>query len=181
MELLTARLHLRPYTRDDLDALHRLWTDPDVRRYLLDDEAVARGFVANEIKETRALFETHGFGQFAIRRKDEDALIGFTGYRFFHDPPELQLIYGIAPAYWGRGLAPEAARAMIRFGFEACGLDAVVAATDPPNKASVRVMEKAGMTFQKRIVIDGLDTIYYSIAREDFEPDDTFYRLTPAG
>ena len=181
IQILTDRLCLRSYTDDDLDALHRLWTDPDVRRYLLDDEVVARDFVANEIRETRALFVEQGFGQFAIRLKDEEALIGFTGYRFFHDPPELHLLYGIAPAYWGRGFAPEAARAMIRFGFEVCGFDAIIAATDPPNKASLRVMEKAGMTFQKRILIDGLDTIYYTVAREDFAPDDAFYRLTRAG
>ena len=181
MEIQTARLCLRPYSIDDLDALHRLWIDPDVRRYLLDDEVVARAFVENEIKETRALFEKQGFGQFAIRFKDKDALIGFTGYRFFHDPPELQLLYGIAPAYWSRGLASEAARAMIRFGFEACGFDEIIAAADPPNKASFRVMEKAGMTFQKRMVIDEVDTIYYAIARADFEPDEAFYRLTRAG
>ena len=61
---------------------------------------------------TRALFEEQGFGQFAIRLRDEEPLIGFTGYRFFHDPPELHLLYGIAPAYWGRGFAPEAAHAI---------------------------------------------------------------------
>ena len=177
MEIQTTRLRLHPYTKDDLDALHRLFTDPDVRRYLLDDEVVPRAFVEHEIEENLALFETHGFGQCGLRLKDEDVLIGFCGYRFFHDPPELHLIYGIAPAYWGRGLAAEAARAMIRFGFEECSLDAVIAAADPPNKASFRVMEKCGMTFQKRIDVDGLDTIYYTIARDDYQADEAFYRI----
>ena len=177
MEIQTAGLRLRPYTRDDLDALHRLWTDPDVRRYLLDDEIVARAFVANEIEQNLVLFETRGFGQCAIRLKGDEALIGFCGYRFFHDPPELQLMYGIAPAYWGRGLTTEAARAMIRFGFEEQGFDKIIAAADAPNTASLRVMEKAGMMFQKRIDVDGLDTIYYVITREDFETDETAYRV----
>ncbi len=177
MVIETARLRLRPYTGDDLDALHRLFTDPGVRRYLLDDEVVGRDFVEHEIKETRALFEKQGFGQFAIRFKDEDDVIGFCGYRFFHDPPERHLLYGLAPAYWGRGIAAEAARAMIRFGFEACGFDEVIAAADPPNTASFRVMQKAGMTFQKRVDVDGLDTIYYTISREDFLADDAFYRI----
>ena len=168
----TARLLLRPYTLDDLDALHRLWTNPDVRRYLFDDEIMERQWVAAEIEHSRACFETDGFGQWAMFLKGHDTLMGFCGYRAFHDPPELQLVYGLAPAYWGQGLAPEAARSLIRYGFETLGFDEIIASTDAPNTASIRVMEKAGMTFQKRIPIDGLDTIYYVISRSDFEAVD---------
>jgi ribosomal-protein-alanine N-acetyltransferase len=50
--------------------------------------------------------------------REEDTLIGFCGFWFFYDPPELQLLYGIAPDRWGKGLAAEIARAMIRYGFE---------------------------------------------------------------
>ncbi len=168
----TARLFLRPYTRDHLDALHRLWTDPDVRRYLFDDEIMERAWVAAEIEHSLACFEAHGFGQWAMFLKGHDALIGFGGYRFFHEPPKLQLLYGLAPAYWGQGLAAEAAHAMIRYGFEALRFDEIIASTDTPNEASIRVMEKAGMTFQKRLLLDGLDTIYYVISRATFEAID---------
>ena len=43
------------------------------------------------------------------------------------------------------------------------------------------MMEKTGMTFQKRVLIDGLDTIYYAVSREDFQADDSFYRVRRAG
>ncbi len=168
----TARLLLRPYTRDDLDDLHRLWTDPDVRRYLFDDEIMERAWVATEIEHSLACFETQGFGQWAMFLKGHHALIGFCGYRSFLDPSEVQLIYGLAPAHWGQGLAPEAARALIRYGFDTLDFDEIIASADAPNEASFRVMEKTGMTFQKRVFIDGLDTIYYAISREDFEADD---------
>ncbi len=170
----TARLLLRPYTRDDLDALHRLWTGPDVRRYLFDDEILARQSVAAEIEHSLACFERHGFGQWAMFLKGHHALIGFCGYRSFHDPPEVQLIYGLAPDHWGQGLASEAARAMIRYGFETLGFDEIIASADAPNEASFRVMKKAGMTFQKRLLLDGLDTVYYVISRQDFEVIDSF-------
>ncbi|MEM7351679.1 MAG: GNAT family N-acetyltransferase [Acidobacteriota bacterium] len=173
----TARLWLRPYRQDDLDVLHTFFTDPGVRRYLLDDEIVPREWVADEIHASTANFEQQGFGQWAIFPRDGEDLIGFTGYRFFHDPPELQLLYGIAPSHWGRGLATEAARAMIRCGFEEHGFDAIVASTDVPNTASVRVMEKAGLRFAKRIEIDGLDTIYYQLERGSFAPDDSPYTV----
>ncbi len=180
IQIETARLRLRPYTRNDLDALHRLWTDPDVRRYLFDDKILTREWVAAEIEHSLASFETRGFGQWAALLKGHDVLIGFCCYRFVHEPPELQLLYGLAPAYWGRGLAPEAAHAIIRFGFDERGFDEIIASADAPNEASVRVMEKAGMTFQKHVLLDGLDTIYYAIAREDFEADDAFYRVIDA-
>ena len=168
----TARLVLRPYAKTDLDALHRLWTDPDVRRYLFDDEILARQSVAAEIEHSLACFETQGFGQWAMFLKSHDALIGFCGYHSFHDPPEVQLIYGLAPDHWGQGLAAEAARAIIRYSFETLSFDEIIASTDPPNKASIRVMEKVGMNFQKRVLIDGLDMIYYAISRATFEAVD---------
>ena len=161
----TARLFLQPYTRDNLDALHRLWTDPDVRRYLFDDEIMERAWVAAEIEHNLACFETQGFGQWAMFLKGHDALIGFCGYRSFLDPPEVQLLYGLAPKQWGQGFAPEAARAIIRYGFETLGFDKIIASTDAPNEASLRVMKKVGKTFQKRVLIDGHDTNYYAVSR----------------
>ncbi len=73
---------------------------------------------------------------------------------------------------WGQGLAAEAARVLIRYGFEALGFNEIIASTDASNEASIRVMEKAGMTFQKRVLLDGLDTIYYVISRATFEAVD---------
>ncbi|MGH9900270.1 MAG: GNAT family N-acetyltransferase [Pyrinomonadaceae bacterium] len=176
-EIETERLCLRPFTPEDVDAVHRLWTDKDVRRYIWDDEAIPRERAAAVIDESRRLFESEGFGLWAASPRAEDALIGFCGYWYFHEPPELQLLYGLAPASWGRGLAAEAARAMIRFGFEELSLDRVVASADAPNEASFRVMEKAGMTFEKRVLMNDRDTVYYAITREEFRPDDSTYVL----
>jgi len=167
--IITDRLRLRPFQPDDLDALHAFFTQREVRRYLLDDELVSRQWVAEEISGSIASFKRYGYGQWAVFLDQAVPLIGFCGYRFFHQPVELQLLYGIEPGHWGRGLATEAARAMVRFGFEQLDFKSVVASTDAPNTASVRVMEKAGLSFEKRLVIDGLDTIYYSLSRPEFE------------
>ncbi|MCG8606895.1 GNAT family N-acetyltransferase [bacterium] len=76
-------------------------------------------------------------------------MIGFTGYRHFYDPPELQLLYGLLPEHFGKGYATHFARIMIRYGFETLGFGAIVACADNPNTASIRVMEKAGMQFDR--------------------------------
>jgi ribosomal-protein-alanine N-acetyltransferase len=84
-------------------------------------------------------------------------LIGFCGFWHFHEPPELELLYGIAPDHWHKGLATEAANAMIRYGFDVLRFERIVASTDAANTASVRVMERAGLRFWKREMTNGLD------------------------
>src|SRR5262245_58754509 len=76
---------------------------------------------------------------------------------YFHDPPQLELLYGIAPDRWNKGLATEAAIAMIGYGFEVLGFERIEASTDALNAASVRVMARAGMRFWKREITNGLD------------------------
>jgi ribosomal-protein-alanine N-acetyltransferase len=164
----TARLWLRPFTPEDLEALHRLWIDPDVRKYLWDGEAVSRERVAAVIEESVASFERKGLGLWGVFPREEKILIGFCGFWYFHQPPRLQLLYGIAPEFWNRGLATEVALATIRYGFEQLSFDRIEASTDAPNEASIRVMEKAGMKFERRACMQGLDTIFYSISRDGY-------------
>lgn len=162
----TERLWMRPFDPLDAVELHRLLTHPSVRRYLLDDEIVSRTFVDEEIARSEQLFASGGFGMWSVFLQGRAGLVGFCGFRYFHEPPELQLLYGFAPDSWNRGLATEAARAMIRRGFERSGFERIVASADTANVASRRVMEKAGMRFAKRLTIHGRDTVYYVIERE---------------
>jgi ribosomal-protein-alanine N-acetyltransferase len=94
-----------------------------------------------------------------------EPLIGFAGFWYFHDPPELELLYGLAPAHWGRGFATETAEALIQYGFDTLGWDVIQACTDAPNEASVRVMERLGLHFERRAMINGLDTLVYRLPR----------------
>ncbi len=178
----TPRLRLRPYRPADTGALHRLWTNPAVRRYLLDDELVSLAWAEEEVARSAESFADHGYGSFVFvpRGEDEEKIIGFGGFRHFFEPPELQLLYGLHPDYWGRGLATEAARALVRFGFETCGFDRIVAAADVPNTASFGVMERCGLAFVQRVQREGQALLYYTLAREAFAPDEAYYRLTPA-
>ena len=175
--ITTARLSLNRLTLDDLEAVHRLWTDAAVRRFLFDDQVITIEQTESEINDSAERFASNGCGLWGARLREDPMLIGFCGYRPFHDPPQLQLLYGFFPNSWSKGLATEAARAMIRFGFENLGLDWVDASADAPNVASFRVMEKAGMTYDRREEVNGLDTISYRLVRANFKPDDSFYEV----
>jgi ribosomal-protein-alanine N-acetyltransferase len=168
--LNTGRMRLRPISSDDVDALHALWTDPDVRRYLWDDRIIPRETVEQIVAQSLATFESDGFGFFALEMQDQSGeLIGFCGHRHAEDVQgQVELLYGIHPTYWGEGLVAEAAREVLRFGFESCDFDRVIAATDTPNQQSVRVLQKLGMTFECRREFHGLDTVFYSMTRSEF-------------
>ena len=172
--LNTGRMRLRPISSNDVDALHALWTDPDVRRYLFDDRIIPRATVEEIVAQSRATFESDGFGFFALEMQDQSGdLIGFCGHRRAEDVEgQVELLYGIHPTYWGEGLVAEAAREVLRFGFESCEFERVIAATDTPNQQSVRVLQKLGMTFECRREFHGLDTVFYSMTRSEFLESD---------
>lgn len=159
-ELRTPRLRLTPCGRDDVEFLHRLWTDAAVRRFLWDDRVIGREEASAVVEASIESFRRHGFGMWVVHA---EAPIGFCGLRHFGEPPDdVEVLYGLLPAYWGRGLATEAARAVLRAGFDR-GLPRIYAGADPPNVASMQVMERLGMRFAAIRVIDGRDATYYAI------------------
>jgi ribosomal-protein-alanine N-acetyltransferase len=168
VSLETERLSLRPFSLVDVIELHALFLNRDVRRYLLDDQGVSSDWVEGEIRASDALFAAIGAGLWSARLRTSSEIIGCCGFRFFHDPPELQLLYALHPKHWGCGLATEAARAVAAYAFDILHFSEIIASTDVPNQSSIRVMERLGMQFDKRLVKAGLDTLYYRLPRNEF-------------
>jgi RimJ/RimL family protein N-acetyltransferase len=163
LTLQTDRLTLTPFTEADQAELHALFTDPDVRRYLMDDMIVEETWTTDVVEKSIAMFQDLGYSLWAVRETGQRPVIGFCGYwRFEHLKHPLQLMYGLLPAWWGRGFATEAARAGLNYGFDTVGFTEIIAATDPPNLASVRVMERLGMT---HLETDDA-TVYYRTSRQ---------------
>jgi RimJ/RimL family protein N-acetyltransferase len=173
----TARLRLRPLAEGDLDTMHSIWVEPGVRRYLWDDEQISKERAETVLARSIESFEGHGFGLWAVIHKKNEELVGFCGFRFLDDTPEIELLYGLATPYWGTGLATEAAGAAIRYGFEEVGFDRILGIADTENTASRRVLEKTGMKFEERVSQEGRDETHYAIRREEFHPDEAFYAL----
>ena len=164
--LETDRLILLPVKGEECEPLHTIFIVPEVRRYLLDDEVVPEEWVEQEIERSEALFAELRCGLWTIREKAAMEIAGFVGFRYFFDPPELQLVYGLHPSYWGAGLATEAAQAVIRYVFVQLGFDQVVAATDIPNEASIRVMRALGMVFDRQTDDGESGTVFYTLDRD---------------
>lgn len=167
--LETKRLILRRLMLDDLDALFALYRDPEIRRYFPE------GTLTYE--ETREELEwfLHGhpihpeLGLWATIHKETNQFIGRCGLLpwTIEEHTEVEVAYLLAKAYWGQGLATEAAQAIRDYGFEQLHLARLICLIDPANQASRRVAEKIGMTLEKEV--DGIDgdgfpTLIYSIA-----------------
>jgi RimJ/RimL family protein N-acetyltransferase len=164
-ELTTQRLALRPIAAGDAADLHRLWTDEPVRRFLFDGEVIPLAQTLAMVARSAQLFAEQRLGLWGVRERGRDALIGFTGFWYFRTPPALELLYGVDARHWNRGIATEQAARIIQYGFEQLGFASIAACTDVGNTASVRVLEKLGMSRVRRAVVEGLDTVFYACTR----------------
>jgi RimJ/RimL family protein N-acetyltransferase len=99
-DLETARLQLCPLTLAEVDEFHRLCTGENFRKYLFDNEVIPLELAASFIATSNSYFEESGYGLWAVRQRGQTPLIGFCGFWYFHEPPELELLYGIAEPCW---------------------------------------------------------------------------------
>ncbi|MEK6299751.1 MAG: GNAT family N-acetyltransferase [Acidobacteriota bacterium] len=171
----TARLILRPFVLDDLDALAAMNRDPQVMRFIGEGTPQSKEQTAARLNAIVEHSDRHGFGLWAAVEKTTGDLIGFCGLQFLDSTSEVEVGYRLAQRFWGMGLASEGANASLRYGFFGLKLDRIVAVVHPANFASQRVVEKIGLTHEKDARYYGVDVKYYAIAREAYEPDGSVY------
>ena len=138
---------------DDLDELSEVFANPEVwwfplQRAFRRDET--EGFLHRRISE----WEQQGWGHWAV--VCDDRLIGYTGFALPTFLPEVMPVpeigWRLHPAWWGRGLGTEAARAALAHGFGPLQFEQVVSIYQPENVASGRVMEHIGMKVDRDTV-----------------------------
>lgn len=166
--LSTRRLRLRPASADDIDTLHSIWRDPEVRRYLWDGVEIGRDRAAAVVETGIACAAASGGGGlWLLQPHGQAGAAGFCALLPFGSPQDWEILYGLLPGFWGSGLAVEAAQAMLFHGFRTLGCRRIAGRTDPPNRASIRVLEKLGMRFAGTSVSGELPMAWYWIAKEE--------------
>lgn len=152
----TERLQLRRLTLDDaafiLDIVNQpSWLanigDKGVRS--LDD---ARHYL---LHGPMAMYERHGFGLYAVERRDDGALMGMCGLIKRDTLDDVDLGYALLPGYWSQGYGREAAAATLEHGMRDCGLRRIVAIVSPHNDGSIRLLEDVGFDFERMLVLPG--------------------------
>ncbi len=177
LPITTERLVLRDFVREDVDAVHRYGSDPEVVRFMpwgpntLGDTCafMERSLIA-QAQSPRTAFEL------AVTLADGGELIGGCGIRV-SAPSDLRadMGYCLRRDHWGLGLATEASLALVRFGFERLGLHRIIATCDTKNVASARVLEKTGMRREAHFREDSLirgnwrDSHLYAILEHEWK------------
>lgn len=176
-QIETARLRLRMFKTDDLDRLAEIFGDREVVRYLGAQAGtpLSRDETESALASIINYWKKNGLGRWALEFKEDGRLIGYAGLRLLEGAPEV--VYLLAKEYWHRGLATEAARACLRYGFEELKAARVVALTRHGNMASRHVLKKVGLRYVGDAEFFGVHCMLHEIAREDFRPDDSFYSL----
>ena len=149
--LETDRLILRHLLPTDLDSLFALYSDQEVRRYFPEGTLTYQ-----ETREELEWFlnghpENYELGLWATIHKETNQFIGRCGLLpwTIDQRSEVEVAYLLGKEYWGQGLGTEAARAIVKYGFETLGLSRLICLIDRDNQASIKVASKIGMSFEK--------------------------------
>jgi RimJ/RimL family protein N-acetyltransferase len=162
VELRTERLLMRPPVEDDLEDLVALHDDPAIVRVFGD---TTREEMVDWIAVVRRDWEERGHGRVVIRDRDGGAFLGRTGLRFWPEFGEVELGWNLTEAARGRGVATEAGRAWLDWGFRELDVPYFTSMIDPWNTASIAVAERLGMTRLRDDELRGEPMLVYSLGR----------------
>lgn len=151
--LSTERIYLRPWKESDYAPFFEMSSTPLVYEYLppFPDRSACDAFVDH----LRADFSRRGWGFWALEHKHTGDFMGMAG---MHEPgpefgvgrPCVEIGWRLAPAFWGKGFATEAAREVLSFAFGELELDEVASFTATDNRRSLSVMERLGMELEAK-------------------------------
>lgn len=169
MILETERLILREFSTADAEQLYLLNLDPEVIKYT-GDPAFKNKAEAASFLENYNQYQKYGFGRWAVIEKNSGDFLGWCGLK--HDPAhhETDIGFRFFKIHWNNGYATESAKACLQKGFSTFGLQRIIGRAMKENTASVKVLEKLGMVFEKEFdFYQGHAGLLYKIEKENFK------------
>ena len=173
MYLETKRLRLEKFKLGDENLLFELDSNPNVLKYVGGERAsieIYKETIQNYL-DFYSLKKDCGF--FKAIYKETNEFIGWFHLRPEQSEPNnfslLELGYRLKEAYWGKGIATEGSKLLVEKAFKSLGVDGVSSMAFHKNKASFRIMEKIGMSFENEILYMNLYLLYrYLITKKQY-------------
>ena len=149
--LETPRLDLRDMVPSDAPFMLGLLNDPAWIRYI-GDRGVRTVEGAREYLETRiiSMYGRFGFGLWMVEHRDDRQPLGICGLVKRDTLPDPDIGFAFLPEHWRNGYALESAAAVFEFARSRLRLPRVMAIVNPENAASIRVVEKLGLTLERQ-------------------------------
>jgi RimJ/RimL family protein N-acetyltransferase len=160
-ELRTERLVMRGWRAQDFKGWAAIFADDEVMRSL----GAPGGLDEPEAWKHMAMWVGHwelrGFGHWLLEELESGELVGRAGLYYPAGWPGIEVGWTVARAHWGKGYAPEAARAACAWGHDELGLQHIISLIEPSNTRSIRVAEKLGETVEGRFQLREFDLLVY--------------------
>lgn len=147
----TERLILRELITADKQGIFELDSDPEVQQYLGGKTIKSIVQAEEAICFIRQQYIDNGIGRWAIIEKNTGAFLGWTGLKLITEKTNkhinyYDLGYRLLKKHWGNGYAAETVKAVLAYGFETLQLKEIYAMADSRNFASIKILEKAGLS-----------------------------------
>jgi RimJ/RimL family protein N-acetyltransferase len=162
----TPRLILREWNLHDAESMYHLNLNPEVIQYTgdvpftsIEDSAL---FISNYDHYIK-----YGYGRWVVIHKETKHFLGWCGLKYTEEFDESDIGFRFFKMYWNMGYATESASACIHYGFEKLNLQEIIGRAVKANTASIRVLEKIGMTFYKELSFHGFDGVIYKIQKKN--------------
>lgn len=171
--LETERLILREIVPEDVEAFFAMDSNPEVVKYVGIQPLTDISQSAEMIKSIRNQYTENGIGRWAVIRKEDGKLIGWSGLKLIKEINNHQNIhdlgYRFTPEYWGKGYATETSIAILNYAFNEMKLDQVFAYTDVENEVSNHVLRKLGFEEKETFIDEGDNCFWYELKKENFK------------
>ena len=177
------RIALRPLTKNDLNSLYAIYSDPQVMRYWGDtpmkNRSEAQEFLA---AVTEDLHRRKGLQWGIARLGDNQAMGTLALFHWDQVAQKCEIGFALGRAYWGMGFMQEALQVAISFGFDELEIRRIEADVDPRNISAIKLLERLG--FQKEgylrerwlVPAETQDSLFYGLLRREWNPANVEYK-----
>ena len=165
-QIETERLLLRQFRDEDWKALHHYYSSAQATKF-----TVGREFTEGETWRTMCTMIGHwqirGYGPYAIEEKASGNVLGTAGFWFPNDWPSPEIKWALAPEYWGKGYASEAARAVQKTGLDYLPDVSLISFIHADNQASIQLALAVGAHLEEEVLFRGGNWHIYRHPRQN--------------
>lgn len=159
----TQRTFFSKPTKSDFSELFKLYSDPEVRKYL--GGIVSEPDFRKKFEGILATQEPECY--WVVRAIDTMALIGLVSITIYHDKVQYEVSYELTPSFWNQGYGTEIVGRLLKYAFNELNIIKIIAETQKKNSISIKLLEKLGMTFEKELERFGETQVIYGILKND--------------
>lgn len=150
---------------EDAEHFYQLNSDWEVMKYT-DDVAFKNVEEVRQLVINYPQYKKYGYGRWTVKLKETGKYLGWCGLKFNEDIEEVDIGFRLIRKHWNKGYSTEAAKASLEYGFNQHHIKRIIGRADKRNIASIRVLDKIGLQFEKYYDDDGVENVLYAIEVE---------------